>query len=126
MRTKDNNCRESEKMETALIQRESGNSDQGKKVKTRVVILGGGFAGVTLAQKLERLADEVEVVLLSSENHLVFSPLLAEAVGREISPLHVVVPGRQMVRRAQWLTARATHIDRTANVVHYVSGGEQG
>ncbi|HKR85369.1 MAG TPA: NAD(P)/FAD-dependent oxidoreductase [Terriglobales bacterium] len=96
--------------------------------KTRIVILGGGFAGVTLAQRLEKLTDEsVEVVLLSSENHLVFSPLLAEAVGREISPLHVVVPGRQMVGRAQWLTARATAIDRAANQVHYVSaGGEQG
>src|ERR671935_1704524 len=92
--------------------------------KTRIVILGGGFAGVTLAQRLEGLIDEsVEVVLLSSENHLVFSPLLAEAVGREISPLHVVVPGRQMVRRTQWLTARATAIDRAANQVHCVSAG---
>ena len=97
-------------------------------LKTRIVILGGGFAGVTLAQRLEKLTDDsVEVVLLSSENHLVFSPLLAEAVGREISPLHVVVPGRQMVRRTQWLTARATRVDQTANEVHYVSpGGEQG
>src|ERR1051326_4367311 len=89
--------------------------------KTRIVILGGGFAGVTLAQQLEKLNSDVEIVLLSSENHLVFSPLLAEAVGRELSPLHVVVPGRQMVRRAEWLTARATRIDRGANEVHYVS-----
>ena len=88
-------------------------------LKTRIVILGGGFAGVTLAQRLEKLTDDsVEVVLLSSENHLVFSPLLAEAVGREISPLHVVVPGRQMVRRTQWLTARATRVDQTSNEVH--------
>src|ERR1041385_6637214 len=94
----------------------------------RIVIVGGGFAGVTLAQRLEPLTgNETEIVLVSSENHLVFSPLLAEAVGREISPLHVVVPGRQMVRRTQWLTARATRVDQTANEVHYVSpGGEQG
>src|ERR1041385_6883315 len=94
----------------------------------RIVIVGGGFAGVTLAQRLERLTGkETEIVLVSSENHLVFSPLLAEAVGREISPLHVIVPGRQMVRRTQWLTARATRVDQTANEVHYVSpGGEQG
>jgi len=95
---------------------------------TRIVILGGGFAGVTLAQKLERLTnDNVEVVLISSDNHLVFSPLLAEAVGREITPLHVVVPGRQMVRRTLWLTARATGVDPQSREVHYVSArGERG
>jgi len=94
----------------------------------RIVIVGGGFAGVTLAQRLERLTgDDTEIVLLSGENHLVFSPLLAEAVGREISPLHVIVPGRQMVRRTQWLTARATEVEWPANRVHYVSsGGERG
>ena len=94
----------------------------------RIVIVGGGFAGVTLAQRLERLTGkETEIVLVSSENHLVFSPLLAEAVGREISPLHVIVPGRQMVRRTQWLTARATEVDWSNNELHYASNaGERG
>jgi NADH dehydrogenase len=115
-------------MESALIQQKSDVVNQTARGKTRIVILGGGFAGVTLAQRLEQLAaDDMEVVLVSSENHLVFSPLLAEAVGREISPLHVVVPGRQMVRRTEWLTARATAVDRAANEVHYVSSaGERG
>ena len=94
----------------------------------RIVIIGGGFAGVTLAQRLERiLPADAEIVLLSSENHFVFTPLLAETAGREISPLHVVVPGRQMVRRARWLTAQATAVDRASNLVHYTSrGGERG
>lgn len=88
----------------------------------RIVILGGGFAGVPLAQRLEKLAPaDTEIVLLSSENHFVFTPLLAETVGREISPLHVVVPGRQMVCRTRWLTAEVTEIDRDAGCVHYVS-----
>jgi NADH dehydrogenase len=96
--------------------------------KSRIVIVGGGFAGVAFAQHLGRLTgDEAEVVVLSGENHLVFSPLLAETVGREISPLHVIVPGRQMVRRTQWLTTRVEEVDRTANQVHHVSpGGERG
>ena len=47
----------------------------------RVIIVGGGFAGVTLAQRLERVvASHVEIVLISTENHFVFSPLLAEVV----------------------------------------------
>src|SRR5262245_39676535 len=104
----------------------SSNQHSGKA--TRIVIIGGGFAGVTLAQRLERLTgNETEIVLLSGENHLVFSPLLAEAVGREISPAHVIVPGRQMVHRTQWLTARATEVDWAVSQVHYLSrGGERG
>ena len=88
---------------------------------TRIVIVGGGFAGVTLAQRLERvLPTETEVIVLSAENHLVFTPMLPEVVGRTISPLHVVVAGRQLTRRTQWLEARVSRIDRENNEAHYV------
>src|SRR5262249_2086616 len=90
----------------------------------RVIIIGGGFGGVTTAQHLERhLSHDIEIVLISSENHFVFTPMLAEAVGRAISPLHVVVVGRQMVRRTTWLTAQVTDIDLQKNQVSYVGAG---
>ena len=86
----------------------------------RVIIVGGGFAGVTLAQHLERkLTPEIEIVLISSENHMVFTPMLAEVVGRSISPLHMLVAGRQMVRRTRWLTAQVTEIDLKTRLVRY-------
>ena len=89
-----------------------------------LVILGGGFGGVTLAQHLERVTPpDTKITLISAENHLVFSPMLAEAVGRTVSPLHIVVSGRQMVKRTTWLTASATEIDLARNEVRYLSGG---
>lgn len=87
----------------------------------RFVIVGGGFAGVTLAQRLERsLPEQAEIVVLSAENHLVFTPMLPEVVGRTVSPLHVVVAGRQLTRRTKWLEARVSRIDREKNEAHYL------
>src|SRR5690348_4889145 len=92
----------------------------------RVVIVGGGFGGVTLAQHLERkLTSDAEIVLISSDNHFVFTPMLAEVVGRSISALHMAVAGRQMVRRTRWLTTQVTDIDLKAQMVRYAGeGGE--
>ena len=69
----------------------------------RTVIIGGGFAGVTLAQHLERRvpADLDVVVVSDAERDLVVSPWLAEAAGRSIAPMHLVVAGRQMLTRAR-------------------------
>ncbi|HEY4416152.1 MAG TPA: FAD-dependent oxidoreductase [Verrucomicrobiae bacterium] len=87
----------------------------------RIVIVGGGFAGVTVAQHLERLLPAAtEIVVLSAENHLVFTPLLPEVVGRTISPLHVVVAGRELTRRTRWLEVSVTRVDRKKNEAHYV------
>jgi NADH dehydrogenase len=89
--------------------------------RDRIVIVGGGFAGATLAQQLERtLGDRVDVLVLSRDNHLVFTPMLPEVAARTISPVHVVVAGRQMARRTQWVAGEVTGVDAGARTVQYV------
>jgi CBS domain-containing protein len=86
----------------------------------RVIIVGGGFAGATLAEYLSRhIAPDVEVVVISSENHMVFTPMLAEVAGRSLSAFDVVVPGRQIAHRDTWLTATVTSADFKRNEVEY-------
>jgi NADH:ubiquinone reductase (H+-translocating) len=78
----------------------------------RIIIVGGGFAGVTLAQELERLCDtSTEIVVVSRDNHMVFTPMLPEVAGRSISPFHVAVPGRVTTKRTLWIEAKVTAVD---------------
>jgi NADH:ubiquinone reductase (H+-translocating) len=91
----------------------------------RIVIIGGGFAGVTLAQELERLCDtSTEIVVVSRDNHLVFTPMLPEVAGRSLSPLHVAVPGRVATKRTLWIEASVTAVDlRNGQLQYSLSDG---
>ena len=65
-----------------------------------VLVLGGGFAGVRCAQRLERLLPKDRTItLVASENYFVFQPLLPEVVGASLSPSHVISPLRHLLRR---------------------------
>ena len=89
-----------------------------------VVIVGGGFAGVTLAQRLEkRLPREYRLILLSEENYILFSPLLSEVVGASIMPGHCVAPIRLLLRRSEFLRGRVTAIDGDAKRISFDCGG---
>ncbi len=79
----------------------------------RIVIIGGGFGGVKCAQTLSaRLRrDEAELILFNKENHLVFSPLLADAVGSSLSLDDVIVPLRQLLPGVQCRTEEVKGID---------------
>ena len=77
-----------------------------------IVIVGGGFAGTTLARRLEaRLPADHRVVLVSEESYTTFNPMLAEVVGAAVFPEHVVAPIRQMLRTSRFIMARATAVD---------------
>lgn len=92
----------------------------------KVVILGGGFAGVYAAKHLQRrLPANWEIVLFSRENHFIFTPLLGDVVGSSINPMHVVWPIRQMVRHSTCRTAEVMLLDLTGHAVHYKTAAGQ-
>jgi len=63
-----------------------------------IVIVGGGFAGTTLARELQRaLPQAASLTLISEESYTTFNPMLAEAVGAAIFPEHAVAPIRAML-----------------------------
>jgi NADH dehydrogenase len=63
----------------------------------RIIILGGGFAGLTAARRLERLLPPAaaRVTLINDVNFMLYTPLLPGAAGGTLEPRHVVVPLRE-------------------------------
>jgi NADH:quinone reductase (non-electrogenic) len=66
--------------------------------RPRVVILGGGFAGLYAAKALRRAP--VDVVLVDRQNHHLFQPLLYQVATAGLSGPHIASPIRKILRRA--------------------------
>jgi NADH dehydrogenase len=61
------------------------------------LILGGGFAGAYVARYLEKRlasAPDVEIVLISRENFVLFTPMLHEVAGSDVAATDIVQPLR--------------------------------
>jgi NADH dehydrogenase len=80
---------------------DSFHPEDGKK-RTHIVILGGGFGGVSTAQHLEKLLgnnDDFRVSLVSKENYQVYQPMLAEVISGAVGLTDTVTPLRHVLPR---------------------------
>ena len=93
--------------------------------RTRIVILGGGFAGVTTAIHLEQAfgADpSISLTLVSETNALLFTPMLAEVAGGSLEAAHISSPLRTSLRRTAVIRARVTEIELERRAVCLAPG----
>ena len=65
--------------------------DVGRK---RIVIVGGGFAGVAAARALKRC--DVDVLVIDQRNHHIFQPLLYQVATAVLAPSEIAAPIRQL------------------------------
>src|ERR1700733_4545689 len=80
----------------------------------KVVIIGGGFGGLTAAQSLKNAP--VQVTVVDRCNYHLFQPLLYQVATGSLSPANVAGPLRQVLRKqenAQVLLGEAVHIHAT-------------
>src|SRR5665213_280914 len=67
------------------------------RVRRRVVVIGGGFAGINAARELAKLP--VDVTLVDRKNYHTFQPLLYQVALAVLSPADIAQPIRTILRR---------------------------
>ena len=87
--------------------------------RKRVVIIGGGFAGIAAARALKR--SNAEVVLIDRRNHHIFQPLLYQVATAILSPADIAAPIRQLGEKQKNLKvmlAEVTSVDLKSRLVN--------
>src|SRR5262249_48333231 len=92
--------------------------------RKRVLIVGGGLAGIAGARALRRA--KVDVLLIDRRNHHIFQPLLYQVATAVLSPAEIAAPIRQLEVKQRNLTvllAEATGIDVASRTIEASSPG---
>ena len=96
--------------------------------KKKVVILGGGFAGVECARQLESKFGndpEIELVMVSEDNFLLFTPMLPQVASGMIETRHIVFPIRTICKKTKFYEGRIKNIDPYGKLVNLWGTGDK-
>ncbi len=86
--------------------------------RPRIVIIGGGFAGIAAARAMRKC--DADIVLVDRRNHHIFQPLLYQVATAVLSPAEVAAPIRQIARKQKNISvmlAEVTQIDLTTGSI---------
>lgn len=78
--------------------------------KKRIVIVGGGFAGLHLAKKLNN--SPYEVLLIDKQNHHQFQPLFYQVASARLEPANISFPFRKIFQRSKNVRIRLAEVQK--------------
>jgi NADH dehydrogenase len=79
----------------------------------RILVLGGGYVGLYTALRLRRRLKrrEATITVVDPRSYMTYQPFLPEASAGSLSPRHVVVPLRRVLKGVEVVNARVTALD---------------
>lgn len=89
--------------------------------KKRIVVLGGGFAGVECTRHLEdyfKHDSDIELVMVSEDNFLLFTPLLPQVASGMIETRHAITSLRTIISKTRFYEGRIKNIDPYGKIVN--------
>jgi NADH dehydrogenase len=84
------------------------------------VILGGGFAGIECARKLESyfMNDlDIDITLVSEDNFFLFTPMLPQVASGMIETRHIIIPIRTLFIKTKFYESKIKNIDPYGKIV---------
>jgi NADH dehydrogenase len=93
--------------------------------KAKILILGGGFAGLYAAIELDKALarrPDVEVMLVNRENFFLFTPMLHEVAASDLDITHIVNPIRKLLRHVKFFHGEVHSIDLASKCVSLFHG----
>ena len=87
----------------------------------RIVVLGGGFAGIECTKKLESYFsndDEIEIVLISEDNFILFTPMLPQVASGMVDARDIITPVRSVFKKVTFYEDRVRSIDPYGKIVN--------
>ena len=94
----------------------------------KIVILGGGYAGVGVLEKIQKRFEkdvDVNISIISENNYFLHTPMLPELSTGTIEPRHIATPIRNFCKRARFYQAKVTNVDlKTKSITINTINGE--
>lgn len=92
----------------------SGKNNISVNNRKRILVLGGGFAGIEVLRRLENKFENdftIDISMVSKDNFFLFTPMLPEVVSGMIETRHIVTPIRAFCKRARFYESTIRSID---------------
>jgi len=90
---------------------------------TKVVVIGGGFAGLNVVQSLSK--TNLDILLIDQKNHHLFQPLLYQVASAALSPADIATPLREILsaqKNTSVIMGTAKKIEKTQRKVTLSDG----
>jgi NADH dehydrogenase len=111
-------------LEESRSRQQSSLPEPAPRKQKRVVIIGGGFAGIAAAHALRQV--DAEVILIDRRNHHIFQPLLYQVATAVLSPSEIAAPIRQLEakqRNVSVLLAEVTGVNVASRTIEAATPG---